>query len=101
MIKDDEDEDYASKLLRETVNNWEESEVLLKERLENWDLERVSLMDKVILVTAFTELNRFPLTPSRVIINEYIEISKVFSTDKSNIFINGILDKYCKDKNRV
>lgn len=101
MIKDDEDENFASKLLRDTINNWEESEEVLKERLENWDLERVSLMDKVILITAFTELNQFPFTPSRVIINEYIEISKVFSTEKSNIFINGILDKYCKDKNRV
>lgn len=101
MIKDDEDKTFAGKLLRDTLNNWENNEKKLGERLENWDLERVSLMDKVILSTAITELDNFPFTPSRVIINEYIEIAKVFATDRSNIFINGILDKYCKDKNRI
>lgn len=57
-------------------------------------------MDKIILIIAITELDYFPLTPARVVINEYIEISKVFSTDRSNIFINGILDKYAKELNR-
>ncbi|MBW7675786.1 transcription antitermination factor NusB [Chryseobacterium chendengshani] len=101
MIKDEEDKSFASKLLRDTLNNWEANEKKLSERLENWDLERVGLMDKVILTIAISELDHFPLTPSRVIINEYIEISKVFATDRSNIFINGILDKYCKDLNRI
>ncbi|KQM62561.1 transcription antitermination protein NusB [Chryseobacterium sp. Leaf201] len=101
MIKDDEDKTFALKLLRNTLDSWENNEKKLKERLENWDLERVSLMDKVILSTAITELDNFPFTPSRVIINEYIEIAKVFATDRSNIFVNGILDKYCKDQNRI
>lgn len=101
IMKDEEDKNFAGKLLRDTLNNWEANEKKLSERLENWDLERVSLMDKVILTTAFAELDHFPLTPSRVIINEYIEIAKVFATDRSNIFINGILDKYCKDLNRI
>ena len=100
MIKDDEDRSFASKLLRETLNHWEETEKKLIERLVNWEIERVSLMDKIILITAISELDYFPLTPSRVIINEYIEISKVYSTDKSNIFINGFLYKYVKDLNR-
>ena len=72
----------------------------MESRLENWDLDRVALIDKIILIAAITEMDYFPLTPGRVIINEYIEISKVFSTDRSNIFINGILDKYTKDLNR-
>lgn len=101
MIKDVDDKLFASKLLRETLNEWESNEKKLSERLENWDLERVSLMDKVILSTAIAELDKFPLTPSRVTINEYIEIAKVYATDRSNIFINGILDKYCKDQNRI
>ncbi|AZB31762.1 transcription antitermination protein NusB [Chryseobacterium balustinum] len=101
MIKDEEDATFASKLLRDTLNNWEINEKKLSERLENWDLERVGLMDKVILTTAISELDNFPFTPSRVIINEYIEIAKVYATDRSNIFINGILDKYCKDLNRI
>lgn len=89
------------KLLRSAINHWEENEIKLKDRLENWDLERVSLMDKIILITAFSELDQFPQTPSRVIINEYIEISKVFSSEKSNIFVNGILDRYTKEFNRI
>ena len=101
MLKDEEDKDFAGKLLRDTLNNWEATEKLLAERLENWDLERIAVMDKVILMTALSELQSFKLTPSRVIINEYIEIAKVFATDRSNIFINGILDKYCKDLNRI
>lgn len=101
MVKDEEDKNFAGKLLRETLNNAEINEKKLSERLENWDLERVGLMDKVILTTAISELDKFPLTPSRVIINEYIEIAKVYATDRSNIFINGILDKYCKELNRI
>lgn len=100
MIKDDDDREFARKLLKQTLNHWEETEKKLEGRLENWDIERISLIDKIILVTAICELDYFPLTPGRVIINEYIEISKVFSTDRSNIFINGILDKYTKDFNR-
>ena len=100
MIKDEEDREFARKLLKQTLNHWEETEKKLEGRLENWDIERISLIDKIILVTAICELDFFPLTPGRVIINEYIEISKVFSTDRSNIFINGILDKYTKDFNR-
>lgn len=101
MVKDDEDRSFASKLLRDTLNNLENTEKKLEERLLNWELERISTMDKVILSVAISEIDSFPLTPSRVIINEYIEISKVFSTDRSNIFINGILDKYIKDINRI
>ncbi|MBS1572041.1 MAG: transcription antitermination factor NusB [Bacteroidetes bacterium] len=100
MLKDDEDHDFASKLLRSTLNQWETLENKLKDKLQNWDLERVALMDKIILMTAISELDNFPFTPSKVIINEYIEIAKVFATDKSNIFVNGILDKYTKDNNR-
>ncbi|MDO5615850.1 MAG: transcription antitermination factor NusB [Cruoricaptor ignavus] len=101
MLKDGSDEDFAKKLLWESVKNWEENEKKIEERLQNWDLDRVSLMDKIILIAAIAELDHFPFTASRIIINEYVEISKVFSTDKSNIFINGILDKYSKDQNRI
>jgi len=100
MIKDEEDRAFAAKLLRESLNHWEATEKKLEERLVNWEIERISLMDKIILVASISELDYFPLTPARVIINEYIEIAKVYSTDKSNIFINGILDKYVKDLNR-
>lgn len=101
MIKDEDDKSFARKLLWEAIKNWEPTEKKIEERLQNWDLERVSLMDKIILIAAITEFDFFKTTASRIIINEYVEISKVFSTDKSNIFINGILDKYSKDTNRI
>lgn len=101
VIKDDEDRMFAHKLLNETLNHWETTEKKVEERLENWDLERVSLMDRIILITAISELDYFPLTASRIIINEYIEIAKTFATEKSQIFVNGILDRYIKQNNRI
>lgn len=101
MLKDEEDEQFAKKLLRAALNSWEESEKKLQERLVNWELERISLIDRIVLIAAITELDNFPLTASRIIINEYIDISKVYGTEKSNVFINGILDKYTKDLNRI
>ena len=100
MIKDEDDRNFALKLLNETLNHWEETEKKIEGRLENWDLDRISLMDKIILATAISELDYFPLTPARIIINEYIEIAKAFATDKSQIFVNGILDRYIKSNNR-
>lgn len=99
-LKDKDDEEFARKLLQESYNQWDENEKKISERLDNWDLERIALIDKIILVTAFTELDYFPLTPSRIIMNEYIEITKAFSSEKAGFFINGILDKYTKEKNR-
>lgn len=101
MLKDDEDKSFASKLLWESIKNWDAAEEKIKSRLENWDLERISLMDKIILVCGITELDFFKTIASRIIINEYVEIAKVYGSSKSNLFINGILDKYAKDTNRI
>lgn len=100
-IKDDEDRSFAKKLLSQSISHWEITEKKVEERLENWDLDRISLMDRILLISAISEIDFFPLTPARVIINEYIEISKVFATDRSQIFVNGILDKYTKDISRA
>lgn len=101
MIKDLDDRNFAKKLLIQSISHWDSIEIKVEERLENWDLDRISLMDKIILIAAISELDFFPLTPARVIINEFIEISKVFATEKSQIFVNGILDKYTKDISRA
>lgn len=101
MIKDETDASFAKKLLWESINNWTATEHIIAPMLQNWALSRVSIMDKVILIAAITELNFFPQTPARIIINEFIEIAKVYATDKSNIFINGILDQYIKQKQRI
>ncbi|PIE50475.1 MAG: antitermination protein NusB [Flavobacteriales bacterium] len=100
-LKDKEDEEFARKLLKSSYDDWEENEKKIEKKLENWDLERVALMDKVILAIAFAEMDNFPFTASRIIINEYIEITKAFSNEKSGLFINGILDKYSKENNRI
>lgn len=101
MIKNDEDEKFARSLLRHALNSWEESEEKVKIRLKNWELDRVSLMDRIILIAAISELDHYPTTPTRIIINEYIEIAKTYATEKSNIFVNGILDNYTKETNRI
>jgi len=62
-----------------------------------WDIERITKMDMVLMKMAIAEFKEFPLIPLDVTINEYIEIAKYYSTDKSYIFINGILNKIAKD----
>jgi len=101
IIKNTDDENFAKMLLSQTATNLHIYEKKLEERLKNWNLERISLIDKVIIITGMSEMDEFKLTPSSIIINEYIEIAKVFSSEKSNVFINGILDKYAKDSNRA
>jgi transcription antitermination protein NusB len=64
--------------------------------LENWEPDRVALLDMIMLKMALAELLHFPTIPTKVTLNEYVEISKVYSTDKSKEFINGILDKLFK-----
>jgi transcription antitermination protein NusB len=64
--------------------------------LENWDADRVALLDMIMLKMALCELLYFPTIPTKVTLNEYVEVSKVYSTDKSKEFINGILDKLFK-----
>ena len=62
----------------------------------NWELDRIAKMDVLLLKMAFAELQSFESIPTKVTINEYLEISKYYSTPKSNVFINGILDKSLK-----
>ena len=76
MLKDEEDRTFLPK--NYYYKAFLTGKILRKieERLENWDLERISLMDRLILITAITEIDNFPLTQQKVIINEYIEVSK-------------------------
>ncbi|NJN27668.1 MAG: transcription antitermination factor NusB [Cyclobacteriaceae bacterium] len=89
----EDDSEYVMELFKITTRENEYLESLLVGKLENWDIERVALTDKVILKMALAELIHFPSIPTKVTINEFIEISKVFSTPKSKKFVNGILDK--------
>lgn len=84
--------DFARDLLRRAHNNREECDALIQRLAENWDFNRIAPVDKAILRMGITELLYFTDIPTRVTINEAIEIAKIFSTDKSGIFINGMLD---------
>ena len=70
-----------------------ENEQLINELTQNWEFDRIAKMDLILMKMAVTELQIFNEIPTKVTLNEYIEISKFYSTPKSNTFINGILDK--------
>jgi len=97
LFKDQEDQDYVKDLFRKTVLN----EVALSreyiDKTPNWDIERIAEIDTIILKMAICELLKFPSIPTKVTINEYLEIAKEYSTPKSSIFINGILDNLVKE----
>ena len=90
------DEKFIQELFRETLKHNEEFGKLIADNTNNWEKERICLMDMIILKMALTEFVCFPFIPVKVTMNEYIEISKYFSTPKSKIFVNGILDKLAK-----
>ena len=92
MFNDDEDREYAIKLLRETLVNEQTFREQITHHAENWDFERIAFMDVIIMQVAMAELLEFPSIPISVTLNEYIDIAKSYSTPKSSIFINGILD---------
>ena len=93
QFKSEEDLDYAKTLMRYTIASYERISLLLDQSMNNWDIERVALMDKIILITAIAEAENFTSIPVRVTMNEYIDISKYYSTESSGGFINGILDR--------
>jgi N utilization substance protein B len=94
--KNDEDKEFVSQLLRKSVLNQVEYREIINKNIKNWDIERLAYIDMIILQLAITELQTFDEIPVKVTINEYIEISKYYSTEKSSTFINGILDKMVK-----
>jgi transcription antitermination protein NusB len=97
MYKDEEDKQFASELYRRVIVNHGGNVDLIKHHTMNWDIERIAFIDNLILELALTEFLYFPSIPTKVTMNEYIELSKYYSTEKSRNFINGILDKALKD----
>jgi N utilization substance protein B len=92
-----DDKEFVKTLFAKTVVHNKEYEAAVSERTQNWDLERIAMMDILLLKMALAELIHFSGIPVKVSINEYIEISKEFSTPKSKQFINGIIDKLAAD----
>lgn len=88
----EEDKDYARKLFRATILNGEEYQHYMSEASRNWDFSRLAYMDIVIMQIAIAEMMTFPSIPISVTINEYVELSKLYSTPRSAGYINGMLD---------
>lgn len=93
----EEDKDFVIELFNKTILNEEETNKYISDKTKNWDVERIALVDTILMKMALTELMNFNSIPVKVTMNEYIDISKEFSTPKSKGFINGILDKILID----
>ena len=90
-------DEFGLELLKYVHKNDEELAGIIHPTLKNWDAERVAVLDMILLKLAITELILFSSIPKKVTLNEYVDISKMYSTDKSKDFINGILDRLMKE----
>jgi N utilization substance protein B len=97
LFKDNEDRDFVKDLYRKTVLNEKELAKEYIDKTPNWDSERIAEIDTIILKMAICEFLKFPSIPIKVTLNEYLELAKEYSTPKSSIFINGILDNLVKE----
>ena len=97
MFKDEEDAEFAGKLLKNSLEKEKDYRKMIDSHTNNWELDRIAFMDIIIMQTALAEIMTFPTIPVNVTLNEYIEISKNYSTDRSATFINGVLDNIVKE----
>ena len=97
LYKDEEDKIFAKDLLLKTRLNTSKFLKEIDAKTTNWDSDRLAILDNVLLKMAICEFQKFPSIPVKVTINEYLEIAKAYSTPKSSVFINGILDKIVKE----
>lgn len=97
LLKDDTDMDFAQQLLTKTLLNDAQWVKEIEGKTPNWDKDRIADIDAILLKMAICELLNFSSIPEKVTINEFLEIAKEYSTPKSSIFINGILDKLVKE----
>ncbi len=92
----EEEKKFAFDLLAKTTEHNEELVAIIQPNLKNWEMDRVAVLDLILMKMAVCELKYFPTVPVKVSINEYIDISKLYSTPKSKDFVNGVLDKVRK-----
>ena len=97
LYKDEDDEEFVSNLFRKTVLKSAEYEKDIVDKTPNWETDRIADVDMILIKLAISEFLYFPSIPNRVTINEYIELAKDYSTEKSFYFINGVLDKLSKE----
>ena len=100
VFKNQSDKKFAKDLFRLTIKNDCSYEKIIIEKAKNWDLDRIAIMDQIMIKMAFCEILNMSELPVKVSLNEYIEISKYYSTSKSKMFINGLIDSAIKDFNK-
>ena len=94
LYKDEkEDKQFAKELFKMVIEYSDDTDKMIQGKTENWELERIAFMDVLLMKMAIVEFLYFPTVPVKVSLNEYIELAKQYSTPKSSVFINGILDK--------
>lgn len=102
LFKDDmeevsQDREFAKELFKLVLNGREQYNELIKPKVKNWEMDRLATIDRILIEMALAEVINLPTIPVKVSMNEYIELSKYFSTPKSKVFINGILDHIIAD----
>lgn len=97
LYKDEDDASFGQKLLHKTALNQKTLQAFYKGKTNNWDLDRISILDIILLNMALAEMCYFSSIPTKVTINEYVEVAKDYSTKNSALFINGLLDSLLKD----
>lgn len=93
----EEDQLFAKELFRKSIQFADEYGKIIASKADNWETERIAFLDLQLMTMALTELEHFSTIPVKVTLNEYIELAKVYSTPKSKVFINGVLDKLVMD----
>jgi len=89
--------EFGENLLVQVIEQDKEYEEVIGPSLDNWEIDRVANIDMILIKMALCEFTNFESIPTKVTLNEYVELSKVYSTDKSKDFVNGVLDKLLKD----
>lgn len=97
LFKSPDDEEFAAKLFRKAIANDDDLAKEMVDKTPNWDKERIAEIDTILIKMGICEMLHFSSIPVKVSINEYLEVAKEYSTPKSSIFINGILDKLSKE----
>jgi len=105
LYKNQDDQDFVSDLFKKVILNHHSFENDIKIHTPNWETDRIADMDMILIKMGVCEFLNFPFIPTKVSINEYIEIAKDYSSEKSGYFVNGVLDKlsreFLKDKKIV
>ncbi|MDB4192100.1 transcription antitermination factor NusB [Flavobacteriaceae bacterium] len=97
LYKNQDDLDFVSELFKKVILNHHTFENDIKIHTPNWESDRIADMDMILIKMGACEFLNFPMIPTKVTINEYIEIAKDYSSEKSGYFVNGVLDKLSKE----